>query len=521
MAVDIHKLIAAINPDVYCKTDKDPEKDARAKVKKIVKDKLAEGSNIAYLEAAKEAKPKDGTFFDPDKVTYKDPFDFPGIKDPIEKHVLEYEAVGESIERVYFWLFDKMSEDFAKTEKIIDNFVASPGSGFYSELGNRATAMQNQAMATLGALNQVVKTILSLIYNLKEMKLFLEPYDRYNSKDKKEKESGLLSLKQKWLDAVDIKRGTTSIKQLAFSQSEFITLIDAFFKAESLKDLENLDLNDRVKRILEQRIPEFEFWIKESEQQLRKRFEIEKQYLKSQASTIKLYARWVKPYLRAAKSLEQRAEGNAELVNIFDTVIFELMLLGQDKYETLTDPMLPKKLFEGATKKTYSPILIVNLKFRSRPERFGQRGDYAFRGKATIEFTSYAMNEYELKVLKEQLERDDLNDAFGAIEGATDKSLAEIKTDIDELLGEAKEKKKEEKEKEETSDENPFKALFSFLWKEKKEEKTDLSKGIPKDTELEKVIRSQAILKARKNCLDYYEKYKKANNMPTFPFTIF
>jgi hypothetical protein len=506
MAVSIHKLIAAINPDVYCKTDPDKDKDPREKVKKIVKEALAKKSKTAYLDGAKEAMPKEGGFSDPDQITYNDPFDLKGIKDPIERHVLEYEALGESIEKVYFWLFDKMSEEFKETKKIIDNFTASPGSGFFSEMGNKATAMQNQAMSTLGALNQVVKTILSLIYNIKEMKLYLEPYDRYKSDDKNERESGRLSLKQKWLDAVDIKRGTTSIKQLAFSQSEFITLIDAFFKADSIEDAKKLDLNERVKRILEQRIPEFEFWIKESEAQLRKRFEIEKQYLKSQASTIKLYARWVKPYLKAAKALEQKTEGDAELVSVFDTAIFELMLLGQGEYDPLKDPMLPKKLFDGATNKKYVPLLLINLKFRSRPERFGQRGDYSFRGRATMEFTSYVLTEDELKILKEQLERDDLNDAF-----------AEVKTDVDELLGEVEEKPEEEKKKEETSDENPFTALFSFITKKKKEEKVDLSKGIPKDTDLEKVIRSQALMQARKACWDFYEKYKKLHDMPTFP----
>ncbi len=286
-------------------------------------------------------------------------------------------------------------------------------------------------------------------------------------------------------------------------------MIDAFMAAESLSALKKLDLNDRVRRILEQRIGEFEKWLKESEQELRKRYEIEKIYLKNQVSSVRLYARWIKPYLKFAKELEQRAKSTAGLVSAFNTSLLELVLLGKNEYKIANDigiGILPRK-FKDITKKKYYAIVIIEFNFRSAPER-ASAGGYGYRGRVEMSFTSYALNEEELEILKKELEKDDLGDLMTLAHGATDESLEKIQVDLEEFL-EEKPKKKEEKE---SQDVNPFSALFSFLKKEKKKEE----EGIPKDTDAEKVIRSLAILKARKECMDLYNTYKGANNMPNF-----
>ena len=67
---------------------------------------------------------------------------------------------------------------------------------------------------------------------------------------------------------------------MAFGQSAFITLIDAFLSVKTVKDVDNLDLNERVKRIVKERLAEFNIWLGESESELRKRYEIEKSYLR-------------------------------------------------------------------------------------------------------------------------------------------------------------------------------------------------------------------------------------------------
>lgn len=515
MVVNIHKLIAAISPDIYCKDiDERTGKPIRKEVKDMVK---KEG----FLKAAEIAKPKDSEFLDVAHVRLTAPaFALTGLKAPKEMHTLIYDAFSQNLEPIYFWILDYINREYESSEKLVDNFIAAAGSGYFSELQQRATRMQEEAMKIFGTANTVLRSILNIVYDLKDFETRLELYDRYNKpKDEEDKTSALFSLKQVWLDSVDFKRGNSSIKALAVggaNQPNFITLIDAFMAADTLEDVSKLDLNERVKRILEQRIPDFRKWILVSEKELRKRFEIEKTYLKSQVSSLQIYARWIKPYLKAAKDLEQRADPTSALVNSFNSAIFELILLGEDEYNPEGDIQqgeLPKS-FRRMKLRKYVPLIIVEFNFRGAPDRSDQRGGFGYRGRAEIKLTSYALNEDELKVLKEKIREDDVGDMFSLIEDATTNSLGEIKEDIDHYLNS---NNKEKEEEEENDDSNPFSALFSFIKKGKKEDKKDLSKGIPSDSTEEKVLRSQAILEARWKCRKLYLEYKKSMEMPALP----
>ena len=507
MVVDVKKLIAAINPDLYC------DVETKSEVKKIVK---KEG----YLSAAEKAEPRESDYLD---VLYtqfaKSAFALVGLKNPIEQHKLVYDDSSQSLEQVYFWILDYVNAQFGKSEKLVDNFVSSTGSGMFSEMGKRATQMQEEGMKIFATINTVIRSVINIIYDLKEFKIRLAQYDDYNSKDERRKNAGLLALKQIWMDNVDIKKGAGSINGLAQGNLDFVTIRDAFMAAKSLKDAGKLDLNDRVKRILQQRMAEFELWLRESEKELRKRFEIERNYLKSQINSVKLYARWAKPYLKASRQLEQNLAPSPAIVNVFNTAVFELVLLAQGKYDYKRDIAtgeLPK-VYEKLKLRAYIPITLIEFSFRTIPERADQRGGYSFRGRVEITFTSYALNDEELKIFKDKLSEDDFGEVYKLIENATEKSFVELQADIEDLLGE--ENKKEEKT--ENEDENPFSALFSFLKnKETKKEQKDLSKGIEKDNEYEKVLRNQAILSARLACRKLYDEYKKAVGIPTFPETI-
>jgi hypothetical protein len=524
MAVDIKNLIAAINPDLYCVEYKESlgqRENLRQQVKKIAKEE-------GYLKAAEKAKLVESSFMDfDDDVYHIDPFKLPGLKNPIEKHELVYDSFGESLEPIYFWLIDTINKeykDMKKIDKLVDNFMGSPGSSHFSEMGMKATKMQEEAMKLLSTANQIVKSILNIIYDLKEFKLRLALYKNLKSEKPEVKNSAMLSLKQVWMDTVDMKRGNTALKALALGgQAQFVTLIDAFMTINDLADLDPknkkaLDLNDRVRRLLQQKVGEFLDWLKESEKELTKRFEIEKIYLKSQVNSIKMYARWAKPYLKAAKALEQNATPTAALVTAFNTAIFELVLLGESEYKPSDDVNkgdLPK-VFLTTPQRKYAPIIIVELKFRSIPERM-QQGGYGFRGRVEIIFTSFALNNEELKVMREEAEKDDFGDAWKAIEGATEESMEKINTDIEEILEDKEEK---EDKKESGEDTNPFSSLISMFKPEKKEKNSSKdskkTKEVAPDNYHEKVIRSQALIKAHQECRKIYDMYKKAHGMATF-----
>ncbi|MBS3090827.1 hypothetical protein J4217_00065 [Candidatus Pacearchaeota archaeon] len=529
MAVNIHKLIAAINPDLYCDNEVDEMGvSAKEKVEKMLEEERKAGNKHPYLAAAKEAKLRVGEWMDIKEIDIdRNTMDYKKIfANGVEKHLLVYDAFGESLEPIYFWLLDLMNSFFkGSTEKIVDNFSSSVSSSFFAEMGQRATRMQEESMKILGTLNTVIKSVLNILYDLKEFRIRLETYVESHSQDNAKRNAAFLALKQIWLDQVDMKKGTTAIKAMA-QQFDYVTLIDAFMATSSLNDITKpveqggLDLNERVKRLLQQRYGEFERWLSESEKELTKRFEIEKNYLKGQMASLRMYSKWIKPYLKAAAQLENNEMSSSALVSAFNTLILELAVLGKGEYKPIDDvktgdlPTIYKKLVENGRIRKYSPVMITEFRFRSAPERM-QQGGYGFRGRAEVEFTSYALTDDEMKIIKAELEEDELGDTLKLIQESTQESIEAIEKDIKEFLEDKKSEIKKDEEKIDEEDSNPFSSLFSFL-KSDKSKKSAVSVE-KKETDFEMVVRANALISARKICRKIYDIYKKAHSMPTFP----
>ena len=302
---------------------------------------------------------------------YKSPENIPA--DEVEpkndaEYNLIYDSTSETLEPVYFFILDLMKDFGLDTEKLVDNFSSSPGSGHFSELGLKASTMQQQASKLLADIGIVMRGVLRIIYDLKDFKIRLQHYSDVKSSNKQKSEAAGLSLKQIWMDKVDILKGNSSIKAMATGQMGFNTLIDAFMVANDEKAVNKLDLNDRVKRILLPRVSEFNLWVKESEKELRKRYEIERAYLKSQVNNLKLYSRWAKPYLKAAFDLERKDMGKEPaLVKVFNTILLELTLFGKSKIkvkEAALSGDLPIDFQKLKMKREYYNCVFVDFNFR-------------------------------------------------------------------------------------------------------------------------------------------------------------
>ena len=432
------------------------------------------------------------------------------------EHTLNYDSPSETLEPVYFYILDLMNSNNFKTEKIVDNFASSPGSAHFSELGTRATVMQQQGTQMMERINDIVKSVLNIIYDLRDFRTRLQAYDDLNSKDNKV--SAYLVLKQIWIDKVDIQKGNSSIKGMALGGGGFQTLIDAFLVAKDEKDIEKMDLGDRVLRILKPRIHEFNIWVKESERELRKRYELEKTYLKSQVNSLKLYSRWAKPYLKAAQQLEMKESiGEPALVKVFNTLLLELTLFGKSKIDVKDAAIggdVPEDFKKLKTKRDYYSCVLVEFKFRSIPQKANQQA-YVFGGKAEMKFTSYALNSEEIDMINKELEKDDVNDALKLIEGATTESLGNMQDEIDLFLNEDKKDSKKEK-----SGSNPFLALIGSYNKtsEKKDsKKEDKEIKIKSDDWIEKThLRSLAMKESKDQAFDLFDVYKKSNGMQSY-----
>lgn len=448
----------------------------------------------------------------------------------LAEHKLIYDSTSEGLESVYFFTIDLMQEPAAfglEVEKLVDNFVSTPGSSHFAELGQRATIMQQNATRILGDVNNVMRSILNIIYDLKEFRIRLKAYDDAKSTDRARSEAAFLSLKQIWMDKVDITKGNTSIKAMAFQQSGYQTLIDAFLISKDENDAEKLDLNDRVKRIAKSRIQEFNIWVKQSEDELRKRYDLEKTYLRSQVNSMKLYSRWAKPYLKAAQQLEMSDEKrNPDYVKTFNTILLQLTLLGKSKVDVagaVLSRNLPADLEERMKRnRPYYSCVLVDFTFRGIPQRTGQQSQYVFGGKSEMTFRAYALNQDELKMLDYELENADINDALGLIEGMTTESIEKFQQDINFFLEEKDEMEEKKKEEKKESDEsNPFLALIG-AYNKKPQPETPSEKGKekpknPPDSWMEKTaLRRFAIQKAVDTAFTIFDVYKQAHGMESY-----
>lgn len=443
---------------------------------------------------------------------------------PASEHTLVYDSSTETLEPVYFFIVDLMDSVGLSTEKFVDNFTSSPGSGHFAELGQRATIMQQQASKILGDVNNVLRSVLNIIYDLKDFNTRLQHYDDLNSKDKDIKNSANLALKQIWMDRVDINKGNSSIKAMSF-QGGFQTLIDAFLMVNTIQEVEKLDLNERVKRILGPRVKEFNIWLEQSEKELRKRYELERNYLRSQVNSLKLYSRWAKPYMKAAFQLEMTEKGREPaLVKAFNTIIFELTLLGKTKIkisELAAAGDLPVDLKKMKIKRDFYSCVLVDFNFRGIPGKIPGTQHYSFGGKADINFRAYALNEDELNMLSDEFDKSDLGDVLKLIEGSTSESLEQLQEEINFFLEDKNEYKERFKVKD-TS--NPFVALLGGYEKkeevgktEKKESEFTEQKQLKKDDWLEsQVIRPVAEEKAVDVAFSLFDVYKKMHGMPSY-----
>ena len=371
-----------------------------------------------------------------------------------------------------------------------------------------------------------MRSILNIIYDLKEFRIRLSNYEDLKTKNR---DAAVLALKQIWMDKVDITKGNSSIKAMALGQAGFQTLIDAFLFCKEIKDVDTIDLNDRVKRILRPRILEFNDWLGNSEKELRKRYELEKNYLKSQVNSLKLYARWAKPYLKAAQQLEMKEmPKEPALVKAFNTIILELTLFGKQKIKPVEEALagnLPKELekFDRMkNKRDYFFCVLVEFRFRGIPQRIAQQSHYAFGGKAEVSFKSYVLNSDEVKKFQEELDSSETNDVMKLIEGSTGESLETMQDEINFFLEDKEPESEESMDSRDTS--NPFTALIGGYEKKTAPAKKPTSEKEgnknwwpTKESYMEEnVLRKFTEEKAEEMAFKLFDVYKKAHGMPSY-----
>lgn len=132
MAVDIHNLIAAINPDVFCQ----PYVEREGKRLNLIKEVKQSAREQGYLPAAEVARARESEFMDFEEAANQNPFSLHALKNPIERHVLVYDNFGDNLAATYFWILDKLQNEFPnirQIDKLVDNFSSAPGSRHFTD----------------------------------------------------------------------------------------------------------------------------------------------------------------------------------------------------------------------------------------------------------------------------------------------------------------------------------------------------------------------------------------------------
>ncbi len=441
--------------------------------------------------------------------------------EPAEYHIV-YDTLGHGLEPVYFWTLDFMRDDDPsglglEVDKIAEEFEASVGGAYFGEMGTRASVMQDRAMAILERVNNVLRIVLNLIYDLKEFEIRLKAYDDLKSENKDVREAAEMNLKAVWMDQVDIKRGRASINMLS-QDLQFVTLRDAFMHVKSESGISKMDLNDRVKRILKHKINEYLHWKEYSEKELRKRYEVERTYLRAQVASLRLYSKWAKPYLIAAQKLGMKGFKtkaglpSPDMVTTFSNMQMQLTLLGKEK---ISPASVYKQYAKMKFKHDYYSCLEVEFKFRTVPRsiRTEQGSHYLHSGTIDVFFRAFVFTKEDLDDLEKYEAIRDLD----LVENLTDVSLKELQDDLDRFLEPPREEEKKKKKVE-----WPFGNMFKGLKENVSEPFKEVFKGLKGSVVPEregyalKKIKEAAEENAVGICLTAYDVFKKSHGMTTW-----
>jgi hypothetical protein len=408
----------------------------------------------------------------------------------VEEYNLVYDAFGEGLEPHYYWILDWMRDRLGyEVDKVADFFSASEASGYFGELGQRRTLMEKRAMELLQTIGAIVKSVIQLLWDLKEFEMRLKHYEDVKSKDKALKEAAENALRGIWMTEVDTKKGPASINALAQNLN-----------------FDEMDLNDRVKRILKGKVKEYLDWKKESKSELTKRYKIERAWLKNQVNSMKLYTKWARPYLLATKKLlmVEGLAGEADMVTAFDVARIDIVILGK------------KAIKKGDLEKGFPiPCVEVEFRFRTSPATIQQKGagHFTHRGRVDVYFRGYTFTKDELEELR-KLQEDEI---LQFIEGMTKESLDALHEDLERYLS--------DKPKEEEAGLPLFTGVRKIMEDIEKGAavyreafaKVGASLGVkkrkaPSAFMFEKKLNT-AIAEAKKDAWETFDKFKKARRM--------
>lgn len=382
-----------------------------------------------------------------------------------------------------------------KETEIVD---PSALSSLLMNVEDKRKIFEDRAMQILGLINQVLKSIVSIIYELKELDRNLLLYDKSKSSDKSTAEAAELELRRIFVDNVDAKKGGASMISLSRSASQpqggagFIDIVSVFYAIKNQGDIDKLNKNEMYKNILKARFAEYQDWKKINEEDLRMRRNMLLQYLESQAASFEFYKKLAFQYLSYLNRINLATQSKApqfmqstKILDIAESSMFYVnmiafkevyarnyqvawkKLLNSTKFtvpemvEQKTIEILPviKGVKEGSREfirkslSKYGPKVIaaIGIEFSFKEKQMFPQGvsqiPAQYEGTLDIKLVPYCFTLYEWYLFRNALAALIDKTVFEGISGMTVTSLDSIKKDLDHYIEEAKKIRTPEKPK--------------------------------------------------------------------------
>ncbi len=353
--------------------------------------------------------------------------------------------------------------------------------------------LEDRVMQLLGNINAVLKSIIAIITELRELDRNIYFYDEIKGSDKDKSEAAELALKRIFLDNVDARKGGASLSALSRSPTQgqggpgFIDVMSVFYQVKSLKDVVQLERNEQYKNILKNRYIEYEKWKEINGKDLRTRKSLLLQYLKSQMSSFNMYVDWCSTYLSMLSKMGLKTAMNANdyirgssKPDIFESEVFSVSAAGykpiysreydveyaklfKSKGPEIPIKVTPKSLetslltrgykeqkrsfiYERLKKygpMTYSFIKVI-MDFKEKPSKEAIQPPY--EGTLYFNIYPYVFTPDEFYLYRTASLAKIQKTVFTAVDQSVFGSLSIIKEDLDKYVKEA-EKEEEEKKK--------------------------------------------------------------------------
>ncbi|MCL5101205.1 MAG: hypothetical protein M1348_01170 [Candidatus Parvarchaeota archaeon] len=116
----------------------------------------------------------------------------------------------------------------------------------------RRRSLEDRTMQLLGGVNNVLRSVITITHELKELDRNLTFFDLVKSKEPEKSSAAEQAIKRIFVDTVDARKGPASMVSLSGSYGQgkggagYVDLVSVFYQIKSLKEAEALQRNARL-----------------------------------------------------------------------------------------------------------------------------------------------------------------------------------------------------------------------------------------------------------------------------------